>query len=366
MTMTKTVRLGVIGLGSVSESYIPHVRRLPLEGIPCEIVVACDERPGQAERALAHGIPSFTTDPQEVLGREDVDAVMILTAMPSHGPLARAALEAGKHVLLEKPIAIDLAEAAEIVALARRSPGHLVCAPHVTLSPAYRDIWRLIHEGAIGRPLSARGLYGWAGPDWARWFYEPGGGPLFDLGVYNITTLTGLLGPARRVTALGTIAIPQRVVDNRRIDVTVEDNVHVLMEFDGGCIASVATGFTMQKYRAPGIEIYGSEGTVQMIGEDWGPQGFELWRNDRACWEVHEGGGGWRWTDGIRDLVQAIQGGREPVNKPEHAFHVLEVMAQSHESMRSGLAMAIASTFEPPRFEPNGVRAAPHLIHAPA
>ena len=175
----------------------------------------------------------------------------------------------------------------------------------MTLSPVYREISQRIANGEIGRPLTARGLYGWAGPDWASWFYEEGGGPMFDLGVYNVTTLTGLLGPAKRVVALGTTAVPERIIDNGKIKVEIEDSVHLLIEFGGGCIASIATGFTMQKYRAPGIEIYGSEGTVQMIGEDWGPPGYELWLNDRACWEVHELGGGWRWTDGIRDLIQS-------------------------------------------------------------
>ena len=363
--MTKAIRIGVIGMGSVSESYIPHVRRLPLEGVPCEIVVACDLRASQKARAEAHQIADFTMDPAEVIGRADVDLVMILTAMPSHGPLALAALKAGKHVLLEKPMSIDLAEAREMLELSRTSAGNLVCAPHVTLSPVYREIAQCIANGEIGRPLSARGLYGWAGPDWASWFYEPGGGPMFDLGVYNVTTLTGLLGPAKRVVALGTTALPQRMIGDRKIKVEIEDNVHLLLEFDGGCIASIATGFTMQKYRTPGIEIYGSEGTVQMIGEDWGPQGYELWRNDRACWEVHELGGGWRWTDGIRDLIQSAQEGRKPVNPPDHAFHVLEVMSKCHESILTGRAIDIASTFIPLVFENHAARLAPHLDHAP-
>lgn len=364
--MTYSTRIGVIGLGSVSESYIPHVRRLPLEGVPCEIVVACDLRASQRARAEAHQIPDFTTDPAEVIGRKDVDLVMILTAMPSHGPLALAALKAGKHVLLEKPMSIDLAEASEILALSNTSAGNLVCAPHVTLSPVYREISQLIANGEIGRPLTARGLYGWAGPDWASWFYEPGGGPMFDLGVYNITTLTGLLGPAKRVVALGTTALPERMIGDRKIKVEIEDNVHLLIEFDGGCIASIATGFTMQKYRTPGIEIYGSKGTVQMIGEDWGPQGYELWRNDRACWEVHELGGAWRWTDGIRDLIQSAQEGRKPVNAPDHAFHVLEVMSKCHESILTGRAIDIASTFTPLVFENRAAPLAPHLDHAPS
>jgi predicted dehydrogenase len=128
--------------------------------------------------------------------------------MQQHGEIARAALEAGKHVLVEKPMAMTLPEAAELVELARHSPGCLVCAPHVVLSPTYQAIWQRLQQGAIGKVLSARGFYGWSGPIWGQWFYRPGGGAMFDLGVYNVTTLTGLLGPAKRVMAMSGIAIP--------------------------------------------------------------------------------------------------------------------------------------------------------------
>lgn len=364
--MRDPVRVGVVGLGSVSEKYVPHVRRLNLDGTPCEVVAAADLRPGLAERARAWGIPAFGTDPAALIARDDVDLVLILTAMQAHGGLAREALLAGKHVLVEKPLSMDLGEAADLVELAREAKGHLVCAPHVTLSPTYQEMWRRIQGGAIGRPLTARGFYGWAGPNWGPWFYEPGGGPMFDLGVYNVTTLTGLLGPARRVMAMSGTAIPERVVDNALIRVRTEDNSQLLLDFGDSCFAVVTTGFTIQKYRTPGIEIYGSEGTIQMIGEDWDPQGFELWENRKGCWEVHEMRGHWPWTDGVRDAIQSIHEGRAPVNSPAHALHVLEIMTKSFESGRTGQALPIVSTFEPPRFDRAAGRVAPHLDHAPS
>lgn len=364
--MANPVRVGVIGLGSVSEKYVPHIRRLNVEGLPCEIVIACDARPGLAERAREWSIPAFTTNPDDVLGRADVDVVLILTAMQSHGKLTRDALNAGKHVLVEKPMSMDLAEAAELVALAKVSKGHLVCAPHVTLSKTYQDMWRHINAGHIGRPLSARGLYGWAGPDWGAWFYEPGGGPMFDLGVYNVTTLTGLLGPARRVMAMSGTAIPERIVENRKLKVQTEDNSQLLLDFGDQCFGVVTTGFTIQKYRCAGIEVYGTTGTIQMLGEDWDPAGYELWQNDKGCWEVHDSRNHWPWTDGIRDLIEALHQGRKPVNAPEHAYHVLEIMTKSFESGRLGQALPIVSTFEPPRFDRAADRIAPHLDHAPS
>ena len=361
-----SVRVGVIGIGSVAEKYIPHLRRLAIEGQPNRIVVACDSDPGRESIARDHyGIPDFTTDWRAVLERADVDAVLILTAMRAHGEITRAALAAGKHVLVEKPMAMDLAEAAQIVQDARRAKGILVCAPHVTLSRTYQEMWRAIDRGAIGQPTLARGFYGWSGPNWGPWFYEPGGGPMFDLGVYNVMTLTGLLGPARRVSAMAGIAIPERIVDNRRITVRTEDNFQLLLDFGNSCFGVVTTGFTIQKYRVPGIEIYGTRGTIQMMGEDWDPHGYELWENDRGAWEVHEDRAHWPWTDGVRDFIAAIREGRAPVNSPEHAYHVLEIMVRCAESARSGQTLAIESTFDPPRFDSAAPRVAPHLDHAP-
>jgi len=364
--MTEAVRVAVIGVGSVARMYIPHLRRLAIEDLPNEIVLACDANEGRRDMALSHyGIPEFTTDYREVLARTDIDAVVILTAMQSHGEITRAALAAGKHVLVEKPMSMDLAEAALIVEQAKTAPGILVCAPHVTLSRTYQDMWRAIDAGRIGRPVSARGMYGWSGPTWGPWFYEPGGGPMYDLGVYNVTTLTGLLGPARRVTAMAGIAIPERIVDNRKITVQTEDNFQLLLDFGQQCFGVVTTGFTLQKYKVPGIEIYGTEGTIQMFGEDWDPHGYELWENDKGYWAVHEDRGHWPWTDGIRDFIAAIIEGRKPVNSPEHAYHVLEIMVKCAESGRTGQTLPITSTFTPPRFDIGAGRVAPHLDHAP-
>lgn len=364
--MADQVRIGVIGIGSVAKKYIRDMRRLSIEGQPNQIVIGCDADPSRRDIAQSHyGIPEFTTDYREVLSRDDVDAVVILTAMQSHGEITRAALAAGKHVLVEKPMSMDLAEAAQIVKDAKTSKGILVCAPHVTLSGTYQNMWRAIDSGRIGRPVSARGFYGWSGPNWGPWFYEPGGGPMFDLGVYNVTTLTGLLGPCQRVMAMTGIAIPERIVDNRQITVRTDDNFQLLLDFGNQCFGVITTGFTLQKYKVPGIEVYGTAGTIQMFGEDWAPSGYEIWENDKGHWAAHEDRSQWSWTDGIRDFIGAIREGREPVNSPEHAYHVLDIMVKCAESGRTGQALPIMSTFTPPRFDLTSNRIAPHLDHAP-
>jgi len=362
---TQPVRIGVVGCGSVMQSYLAHAERL--RGL-VEVVAACDviesRRQVMSER---YRVSKFSTDYGDVVQAEDVDLVLVLTSIPEHGPVARAALEAGKHVLVEKPMAVTLEEAAELVELAKTSRGYLLCAPHVILSPTYQIIARRIRRGDIGQVFSARALYGWAGPDWGRWFYQPGGGALFDLGVYNVTSLTGLLGPAKRVTALTGVAIPERKVEGARMKVEAEDNAHVLIDFGQSVFAVVTTGFTIQQYRCPAIELYGSRGTLQMLGDDWSPQGYELWLNEAGAWQIFkESAPTWPWTDGLRHMVECIQRGVPPLIKPEHAFHVLEIMLKAQAAGRDGQAREIKNTFTPPDFGATVEAQAVHLIHDPS
>jgi predicted dehydrogenase len=350
--MDRPVRIGIVGCGSVMQgAYMPMIERLAARGL-AEAVAACDVKEDARSRVRERwAIARFSTDYREIVAADEVDLVLVLTSMPEHGPVARAALQAGKHVLVEKPMAVDLSEAAELVALARHGPGILLPAPHVILSPTFQAIARRIHRGEIGRVFLARALYGHSGPGWGPWFYRKGGGALFDLGVYNVTSLTGLLGPVRRVTAMTGIAIPERVLEGERVAVEAEDNAHVLLDFGNSLLAVVTTGFTIQQYRCPAIEIYGSRGTIQMLGDDWDPDGYELWQNEERAWRlVPETDPGWPWTDGLRHLVECIRQGTRSLITPEHGYHVLEVMLKAQEAGGDGQARDIESTFTPPSF----------------
>jgi predicted dehydrogenase len=252
-------------------------------------------------------------------------------------------------VLVEKPMATSLDEARLLLAESRATDRLLVCAPHILLSPTYREIHRRVQAGVIGNLVLSRARYGWAGPWWGRWFYERGGGALFDLGVYNLTALCGLFGPVRRVTALTGVAIPERVVEGGSLQVVAEDNAHVLLDFGEARFGSVTTGFTMQQYRSPAIELYGTEGTLQLLGDDWAPTGFEQWRNEAGVWEiVPETDPGWPWTDGLRHLVDCVERGVPTVTRPEHALHALEVMLAANRSSQQGRHVAIESDFPAP------------------
>ncbi|HXG47516.1 MAG TPA: Gfo/Idh/MocA family oxidoreductase [Methylomirabilota bacterium] len=357
------VRLGLIGCGNVLGAYAPACRRLEQEG-RARLVAACG-RESQRARALRLGVPRFTTDERDVLAAPDIDAVLILTSMAEHARLARAALEAGKHVLVEKPFATTLADADALLALAERVNRRLVCAPFTILSPTFQTLARRIRAGAIGKPCSARARYGWAGPDWSEWFYRAGGGCLFDLGVYCLTSLTGLLGPARRVMAFTGVAIPERTMSGgRRIHVEAEDNAQVLLDFGEGTLGVVTCGFTLQQYRGPALEVYGTEGTIQMLGDDWDPDGYELFQNDAGCWQVFkETHPDWSWTDGVNHLVDCLLTGTVPQVTPAHARHVLEIMLKARQSGREGRALELESTFAPLGFAEPAVSEAVHRQH---
>jgi predicted dehydrogenase len=216
-----------------------------------------------------------------------------------------------------------------------------------------------VRDGLIGRVVNARARYGWAGPWWGEWYYRQGGGSLFDLGVYNVTSLCALLGPARRVTAMTGVAIPERAVDGQSVRVEAEDNAHVLIDFGDSRFAVVTTGFTMQKYRSPAIELYGTEGTAQLLGDDWAPEGWELWRNAEGAWRLFpESDPHWQWTDGLRHLVDCAESGRPTVTRPEHAYHALEIMLAAQASGRDGVARTVESDFPEPVFDEASLAAA--------
>lgn len=349
--MSNPVRIGIIGLGRVFERYALVLDPLVRSG-RAEVVSAFDPDPERCAMAtqMFPGV-RITADERAVIDG-DVDAILVLTSMNEHGALARAAYEAGKHVLVEKPMATSLGEAAALVELSGGSDRLMVCAPHVLLSPTYREMHARLTRGEIGDVKLARALYGWAGPWWGEWFYRPGGGALFDLGVYNVTSLCGFLGSVKRVTALVGTAIKERSVNGRMMPVTADDNAHVLLDFGNEVYGSVTTGFTIQRYgRAPAIELYGLEGSMNMLGDDWAPRGFEVWRTETGHWELHdEVAPDWPWTDGLNHLVSCIERGVPSVTRPEQAYHVLEVMLGALASAETGRAIDITSEFPAPDY----------------
>ena len=177
-------------------------------------------------------------------------------------------------------------------------------------------------------------------------------GSLFDLGCYNVTSLCGFFGSVKRVSAMMGTRIPQRTVDDEVVHVEVDDNVQIMFDHGDSRFSTLMTGFTLQRYRTPAIELYGSTGSMQMMGHDWAPEGFEQWRNEAGTWEiVPETNPNWHWTYGFEHLIDQLEAGQPVLTRPEQAYHALEVMLAAKRSAAEGRVVEIESEFPQPDYD---------------
>jgi predicted dehydrogenase len=352
----KKLRVGLIGCGSVSNRYLPQLKSSSL----IEVVSLCDIK---YDRALAQNKQynvNAATYPniEAMLAGVPFDMMVTTTDMQVHGKLNRQALMAGKHVWSEKPMANTYAEGKALLDLAKSKKLRLWGAPAVVDSPQFAFMSKTIQEGKLGRIASAHGQYGHTGPTWSAFFYEKGGGSMPDLGVYNMATLTGLLGPAKSVMAMTNIVTPERTVDDKgKIKVEAEDNAHLLLEHDKNIISHVMCGFNFfdtHGHEAKGqtlhsIQIFGNEGNMRLIGYDWETSGVVL---DTASTDGPKlfatESEGYEWQEGARVTGESIIKHIEPRINVEHALHVLEIIEAARKSSATGMKVKLKSKFKWP------------------
>jgi predicted dehydrogenase len=338
--MTEPVRWGVLGCASIAlRKVLPAMQQAP----NCEITAIASRDQARAAGAAAQlGIARHYGSYQELLDDRDIESVYIPLPNNLHAEWTLRAAEAGKHVLCEKPLALERATAAALYDLASAVGCHLVSAPFVHLSPTFEAIHRLVAAGAIGRLHSARGFYGTVGPDWTDWYYRVG--PTCDLGIYNLKCLVVLAGPVVEVAAMATTGRPRRTVAGSELEVD-DDTVHLLLRHATGTLSSVGSSLAVERYRRVGLELYGCSGTINLVGDDWAPRGHELWQESRRRWEFFEPPDEtWSWADGLRDLVHAIRDGRAPRADATIDLHLLDVLHVAREAARNRTAQPVSST----------------------
>ncbi|UTA70043.1 Gfo/Idh/MocA family protein [Emticicia sp. 21SJ11W-3] len=355
-TTEKKLRVAVIGCGSVSNRYLPQLISSPL----IQVVSLCDIKPERAvEQNKQYKVNARTyANIDQMLAGEPFDMMVTLTDMQAHGELNKKALLAGKHVWSEKPMANTYAEGKALLELAKNKKLRIWGAPAVVNSPQFALMNKTIQEGKLGRLAAAHGQYGHTGPTWSAFFYEKGGGSMPDLGVYNMATLTGLLGPARSVMAMTSIVNPERTVDDKgKVKVEAEDNAHVLLEHNKGVISHIMCGFnyfdphgheaTNQSLHS--IQIYGDRGNMRLIGYDWETNGVVLdtsWTDPPVLTSTEKGG--YEWQEGARVVGESIVKGIEPIINVEHALHVLEIIEAARKSSATGMKIKLTSNFKWP------------------
>ncbi len=364
------ISLGFAGCGDVAfRTYFPVLPSLEEQGL-ARVVGCFDPRAPQAERAAAlfDGARAYGAL-SDLLAHDGLDAVVNLTPAPVHREVNTAILEAGKHLFSEKPLAGSVAEAQDLIALAERQGRLLLCAPAVMVARRFAWLRELIAAGRIGRPTLAVGQMANMGP--AAWrgytgdpavFYGPSVGPLLDTGVYILHAITGLLGPARRVLAMGGVAIPHRQVlipgrEGETVEVTANDQMLVQLDLGETTFAQMLSSFAVPASAAPALEIHGTAGSLSISLDTWydANGGTDIFQTDQSPLGL----AGWLrnvvppdpspYTNligaGIPHFVGCLLGDEEPVPTAAHATHVLEIIDAATRSAAEGRAIALATTF---------------------
>lgn len=356
--------IGIIGCGAISGIYLQNLTRRfrNTRVVACADLVA--ERATKA--AAEHGVAKACTV-EELLRDPAVQIVLNLTIPRAHASVSLAALAAGKHVYLEKPLAVTRADGARVLKAARKAALRLGGAPDTFLGAGIQTCRKLIDDGAIGRPIGATAFMTCHGHEsWhpaPEFYYQPGGGPMLDMGPYYLTALVALLGPVARVAGSARTTFPERTItsDPKRIrTVAVEVPTHVagILDFASGAMGMILTTFDVWGARLPRIEIYGTEGSLSVPD----PNGFggtvevlrqreKEWRAVPLAFAYAENARG----VGVADMADAIEKGRPHRASGELMYHVLDVMEGIHDASSAGRSYAVKSTCERPAPLPLGL-----------
>src|SRR3954447_16310014 len=232
--MADKVRVGVIGTGAISGAYLGMAKNFPIVEM-----AACADMNVEAARkkAAEFQIPKVCTV-DELFADKSIDVILNLTVPKAHVPIALRALEAGKHTYAEKPLGISRDEAKPLLEAASKKKLRVGCAPDTFMGAGVQTARKVIEDGTIGRPVAFTAFMLSPGHEsWhpsPKFYYQPGGGPMFDMGPYYLTALLNLLGPVKRITGLTSTAIPERTITSQpkhgnKIKVETPDQVLGLM-----------------------------------------------------------------------------------------------------------------------------------------
>ncbi|MBO0994815.1 Gfo/Idh/MocA family protein [Bacillus sp. SD088] len=354
------VKIGIIGCGNISSIYCQAGQKF--EGLEIHACADLDYSRAKA-RAVEFNIPKAYTV-EQLLADPEIEIIINLTIPQAHAEVCIQALKAGKHVYVEKPLAITLEDGKRILEIAEAKNLMVGGAPDTFLGGGIQTCRKLIDEGVIGDVVAATGFM--MSPGHESWhpdpafYYQYGGGPMLDMGPYYITALINLIGPIRRVTGSTRITYKERTITSKpkygkKIKVEVPTHVTGLLDFENGAIATLITSFDVKGSTLPNIEIYGSMGSILVPDPNTFGGPVRLKRQGDSEWEEIPLTHGFTENSrgiGVADMAKALQNGGKHRANGLLTLHVLEVMHGIHEASDKGVHYELTTTCEQPEALP--------------
>ncbi|WP_010257376.1 Gfo/Idh/MocA family protein [Treponema primitia] len=348
------LRIGIVGIGKISGIYLQNLTGMFGKRVILSAVT--DLIPERAEKAAEEYKTRYIKGIDELINDPSVDIILNITQPQKHFQVAMTAVKAGKHVYDEKPLCVTREEAQELLKTAAASKVRVGGAPDTFLGAGIQTCRKLIDDGWIGKPIAAtafmmnHGHEHWH-PD-PEFYYKAGAGPMFDMGPYYLTALVNLLGPITRVSGSAQQGFKTRTItsepqNGKIINVDVPTHIAGVLDFANGAVGTIITSFDVWASSMPFIEIYGTEGTLQVPDPNYFGGPVKVRRFQAEEWSEVPLLKGFPENSrglGITDMAEAIVEGRPHRASGELAYHVLEVMHGIHDASASGIYYQLKST----------------------
>jgi predicted dehydrogenase len=354
------LNVGVIGAGNISGAYLRTLETLPM----LRVAAVGDRDPQRAAAAVRQAPGAAAATPEDILADDGIDVVLNLTPPAAHAQVALAAIAAGKHVYGEKPLAANPSEATEVCDAAARAALRVGCAPDTVLGTGIQTARKTIEQGLIGTPTSAMAVFTCFGHE--RWhpdpefYYQPGGGPLLDMGPYYLSALIHMLGPVTSVTGAASRPRPERTIASGPRAGTVfpsnvETHVTAVLEHESGALTTLVMSFDVLASRAADIEVHGTGGSLLVPDPNHFDGDVMVSTPEQQGWRTLPPSAGYIGSArgyGLAEMAGAIGEGRAHRCSAELAYHVLDCAHTLLQAAREHTTLEVKSRCEVPPLVP--------------
>lgn len=361
--MSKPLGWGVVGAGSIGIRAAMEHFAVPDVHDRAVLAAVCDPVEGRASAAGAkYGIPHAYDSYEALLADDTVDLVTICSPIGLHYDQGLAAIEAGKHIHFNKTMTVTSAEAEDLIAKADAKGLKIVASPGQMTRPVNQEIRRIIQDGGIGDLVWSHTGAGFGtyheeegvrkgsdllsnvNPSW--YWRKPGGGPMYDMTVYGLHTLTGILGPAHSVVAMSAVRVKERFWNGQAFDTDADDNTFLILDFGDGVFSFVygAAAGGLNDFGQPAF--YGTKGVIRGTDLNGTPiaRGDGHWAGPHVV-GAHDGLGEEHVFEDMMQLVDYVSEGIQPFGTAAHAAHVIEVIEAGYRAAETGQKQSLRTRF---------------------